>query len=114
MDSRQQKIPPSVLHIRAIGILTGNGDTEEKAFPRSEGVPGRASNSVPVVQSRLRYYGVDGDTADRFRYYGIDSCTTATSAVLRNRFRNRFRYYGMDSDNTESFRICQSQSMEEK
>ena len=73
MESRRRKIPLIVLHIRAIGILTGNGDAEEKAFPRSEGVPGRASNSVPVVQNRLRYYGVDGGTA-------------GSIPVLRNRF----------------------------
>ena len=66
-------------------MLTRNGDTEEKAFPRSEAVPGRGSSSVPVVQGRLRYYGVDGGTA-------------RSIPVLRN----RFLYYSDERGATES------------
>ena len=73
MASRHRKILQDILHILAVGILAGNKDTEEKSFPRSEGVPGRASHSVPVVQSRLRYYGVDGGS-------------TGSIPVLRSRF----------------------------
>ena len=49
-----------------------------------------STESTPVLRSRWRYYN------GFFWYCGIDSCTPASSAVLRNRFRSRFRYYGMD------------------
>ena len=108
MASRHRKIHPGVLHIRAIGILTGNGDTEEKAFPRSERVPGRASNSVPVVQSRLRYYGVDGGTAgsipvlrSRFLYCSVERGTAESIPESIPLLRDGFGYYRIVEDMTE-------------
>ena len=108
MESRHRKIPPSVLHILAVGILTGNKDTEEKSFPRSEGVPGRASNSVPVVQSRLRYYGVDGGTTrsipvlrNRFLYYSVERGTAESIPESIPVLRDGFGYYRVVYDMTE-------------
>ena len=39
MAPRHRKIPPSVLRILAVMILTGKRNTEDKACPRSEGRP---------------------------------------------------------------------------
>ena len=97
MASRHRKIPPSVLHILAVMILTGHKDAEEKSFPRSEGVPGGASNSVLVLRSRRRYYGVDGGTTwsipllrRRFLYYsaerGIAESIPESIPILRDGF----------------------------
>ena len=100
MEPRHRKIHPGVLHIRAVMILTGHKDAEEKSFPRSEGVPGRASNSVPVVQSRLRYYGVDGGTTgsipvlrSRFLYYSVERGTAESIPESIPVLRDGFGYY---------------------
>ena len=101
MEPRHRKIPPSVLLILAIGILAGNKDAEEeKSFPRSEGVPGRASNSVPVLQSRLRYYGVDGGTTgsipvlrSRFLYSSVERGTADSIPESIPVLRDGFGYY---------------------
>ena len=108
MAPRHRKIPPSVLHIRAIGILAGNKDTEEKSFPRSEGVPGRAFNSVLVIRSRLRYYGVDGGTTwsipvlrRRFLYSSVEGGIAESIPESIPVLRDGFGYYRIVEDMTE-------------
>ena len=108
MEPRHRKIPPSVLHIRASGILAGNKDTEEKSFPRSEGVPGRASNSVLVIRSRLRYYGVDGGTTwsipllrRRLLYSSVERGTAESIPESIPVLRDGFGYYRIIEDMPE-------------
>ena len=108
MASRHRKIPPSVLLILAIGILAGNKDTEEKSFPRSEGVPGRASNSVLVIRSRLRYYEVDGGTTwsipllrRRLLYSSVERGTAESIPESIPVLRDGFRYYRIIEDMPE-------------
>ena len=79
MEPRHRKIPPSVLHFLAIVIRPEKRNTGDKAFPRSEEEPGRASNSVPVSKSEVgeyvsKYYGVDsGTAASTLQSYEVDS-----------------------------------------
>ena len=87
MESRHRKIPPSVLHFLAIVIRQEQRNTGDKAFPRSEEEPGRASNSVPVSKSEVREYVS--------KYFGVDSGTTAST----------LQSYEVDSGITESIRI---------
>ena len=77
MASRHRRIPPSVLHFLAIVIRPEKRNTGDKAFPRSEEEPGRASNSAPVSKSEVgeyvsKYYGVDSGITESIRILNID------------------------------------------
>ena len=88
MEPRHRKIPPSVLHFLAIVIRPEKRNTGDKAFPRSEEEPGRASNSVPVSKSEVgeyvsKYYGVDsGTAASTLQFYEVDSGITESIRIL--------------------------------
>ena len=88
MESRHRKIPPSVLHFLAIVIRQEQRNTGDKAFPRSEEEPGRASNSVPVSKSEVgeyvsKYCGVDsGTAASTLQSYEVDSGITESIRIL--------------------------------
>ena len=88
MAPRHRKIPPSVLHFLAIVIRPEKRNTGDKAFPRSEEEPGRASNSVPVSKSEVgeyvsKYYGVDsGTAASTLQSYEVDSGITESIRIL--------------------------------
>ena len=74
--------------------LSGNCDTPrkrntgDKAFPRSEEEPRRASNSVPVSKSEVgeyvsKYCGVDsGTAASTLQSYEVDSGITESIRIL--------------------------------